>query len=310
MERDLALIRSKRAERDRAVGVLKTQSVNEALIERENEKSAFDENINSKQISKTSGEKEANDTIMTDSIVKTEAPNPFTVDRTKNPSLHDKRNANKTMPVSTLEAPQYVSDFKGLAVTTDASTNHKLSSPKSESRQQDSTSNSQDQLLETPTTTNLRENDFETMFNDIEPADGDDGKEFDAVSPTDNHHKDTGFEQNHKSNEDLHNINATSNEDINTLLPGLENFVNEGDEFSMVGVPAVSTLPTTSLSLNEMTTVSTDSLRFETAPTESNFEDLFSSGNFVDGTEDYELNGNSNVEDTADFDDWLREHIT
>lgn len=304
------MIRSQRAERDKATGVLKTQLAHEDLVESETEKLVFDENIHSKPTPKTPGKNEANDTIMTDSIVKTEALDPFTVDGTKNPSLYDKRNADKTVPVSALKDPQRISDVKELVVTTEASTNHKLSSSKSESRQQDNTSNSQDQPLETPTTANLRENEFETMFNDTESADHDDGKGFDAVSPTGNHlHQGTHSEQNHESNEELHNINATSNEDINTLLPGLESFVNEGDEFPMINIPAVSTLPTNSLNLNEMTTDPADSPRFETAPTESNFEDLFSSGNFVDDTEDYELNGNSNVEDTADFDDWFRTNI-
>lgn len=198
---------------------------------------------------------------------------------------------------------------KGLSLTVDPSPASKEStSQKVIMEGHDDPGKQLEPPIETPTTANLRESDFETMFNDTEAVGGtqgldqglDFGLEFSVGAQGLN---DVSFENSAMKDDDLTNLNTTSNEDINTLLPGLENYVNASDDFSIVGPAAGPTLPnSTGATANRTLTPQAP----EPIPTESNFDDLFSSDNFLDDGGDYGMERNGDITDLGNLDDWFK----
>lgn len=211
-----------------------------------------------------------------------------------------------TSPASS-EIQQGTINSNGMALTVDPSPASKMpNASKIIVGGQSDPSNQTEQPMETPTTANLRESDFETMFNDTEAVrtqEVDFGLDF-----TSNAHdlNDTGFENGSLQNEDLTNLNAASNEDINTLLPGLENYVNASDDFAIIGLTTETTLPNSnSAKVNDTSAPPA----LEPVLTESNFDDLFPSSNFIEDAEDYEMNGTGDLNDLEDFDDWFKSNV-
>ena len=153
---------------------------------------------------------------------------------------------------------------------------------------------------------------FESMFNDLEQPSNANSLDFDlGFSTSQDLLNDSVFENIDMTNtEESANLNATSAEDINTLLPGLESYVNDGGDFSMIELPMttmpeVTTGPVATSAGTEVATMGTSNAPgggqgMDVVPTESNFDDLFGSGDWA---------GDGDMGDGAmvDFDeDWFK----
>ena len=94
--------------------------------------------------------------------------------------------------------------------------------------------------------------DFESMFNDTDLAAADDSLNFDDVEfSTDPAMTQAILNNNNFANiaistTDIPNLPATTNEDIDSLLPGVESYLNADTDFSSLDIPPSSTLPETS----------------------------------------------------------------
>lgn len=151
---------------------------------------------------------------------------------------------------------------------------------------------------------------FESMFNDLSPTQNGTNLDFDlGFSTTDDL---LDFENIDMTNTvETANLNANQAEDINTLLPGLENYVNDSSDFSMIDLP-MEPLPgetaaaapvngVTDGGIGGVTGVGEGRHVVETAPMESNFDDLF--GSAGDWSGDGDLGDGAMV----DFDeDWFK----
>lgn len=295
MERDLALIRSKRAERERAAGALKARSPD---IDLENAGTDQPGSAGETPPSVEESDKpKPDDAIMMD-ISAAENQDLVNLESTsKNPT------SEKIVPVSQ-DTPRNGDNSKGLAISIDSHSAKGVSLPNGGTKEQN-----HDDLLEqrpeTPTTANLRDTDlFETMFNDTETASGNDTMNFDLNFSADP----SSFQNVMMTNEALTNFNSTSSKNINTL-PGLERYVNPGVDFAMDDVAPAMTLPESNAKANTATVATSAPKGFGSAQIESNFDDLFSSNGFIEGSGDYDMTGEGNISDLAVFDDWFKPDI-
>lgn len=146
--------------------------------------------------------------------------------------------------------------------------------------------------------------DFDTMFNNDSGATGPNALNFGLDFSSSNATMVTG------SKTDVNNLETTSSEDINSLLPGLENYVNADgdsamDEFAMLDVAEGDTVPNAALStaLQQTSTASQNTPgkasvgSGNTASTDANLDIFFEADNLEDG-------GNGEVK-IFDFDDWF-----
>lgn len=316
MERDLRLIRSKRAEQDKAEGLLKVRSHDEndtkKVPEKMSEKTVGFGDMSKKLSSvKSSETKITADVVMVDAHTKaatTEPDTKKTTVRLNHPSALGSASGKQEIPQQT-KRPQ------DLAVSQEPNSMYTQPSPPIAFQAQGNTFNMPDQSVETPTTANLRDADFETMFNDTEAAGNDDIIDFDLGFSADANISndilnEATFENIAMSNEDLAKLTATSNEDINTLLPGLEKHLNAADGFSMMNITASSSFPESSSKADQVTVNALAPSGFDSTVPESNFEDLFSSTNFEEETGDYDMSGDGNIGDIADLEDWFNTEAT
>lgn len=292
MERDLALIRSKRAERDRAAGLLKTLKPNENPIVKAEEVGSLD----LKALGKESETKEREDVVMVDSPLEPLAKETLKINTSTKPLKPG------------LENPDLVGRGIGQAAKASMTIDtQKPSSPDAAKKEQVLP----DQLMETPTTANLGDSAFESMFNDTDNPDGDDMIDFDfSAGATLNQQilNETAFDNVVVNNREIQNLDTTSNEDINSLLPGLENHLDAANNMPTVIQAAASVLNNNANSTVAAPTSAPQG--FETAPTESNFDDLFSSSEFIEGTGDFNMTTEGNLDELGDFDDWWRSDET
>ena len=163
-----------------------------------------------------------------------------------------------------------------------------------------------DGALETPTTANLRDAHFDSMFNDTELAGGTDSIDFLDFSAEGDIGQDllneNTFGNMTAGTDGFSSLNTTSNEDINTLLPGLDNFVNASDNF-MMDIPA----NTSSSQAQETTKSSADAAG--TAPMESSFDDMFDFGSGdidMGGTDGDMGDDNASIGDFGEFENWFK----
>ncbi|KAA6408536.1 MAG: hypothetical protein FRX48_07618 [Lasallia pustulata] len=176
-------------------------------------------------------------------------------------------------------------------------------------------SNGHPTAIQVPTSAELQDADFESMFNDVEGADADNDINFDLDFSADaNMGQDlinaNAFGNITNTNNGLIDLNAASNEGINTLLPGLENYVHDGEDFTMLDIPPATTLPAgavlppaTKAGNNNVAEAGADA-----PPVESNFDDMFyGSGDFsMGGAEDSDM-GDDGIGDFGDFDEaWFK----
>lgn len=295
MERDLAVIRSKRAERERAAGALKARSSVEDL-----------DNTNVEQPGATRE--------MPPSVEESDKPKPDDLIMIDVPAAenHDLINLEKMSknptPENTISAAQNIprdaANSKGLAIFIDPHSEKAASTPNGGTKEQNR-DDWPEQRLETPTTANLRENDFETMFNDTETAGGDDGMSFDLNFSADASLHPSSFQNAAISNVDPTNFKTTSNQDIKTFPLGLEGYVNTGEDFPMVDVAPAKILPGSDFKANTAAVATSAPQGFGSEP-ESSFDDLFSSNGFIEGSGEYDMTGEGNISDLADLDDWFK----
>ena len=163
-----------------------------------------------------------------------------------------------------------------------------------------------DGALETPTTANLRDAHFDSMFNDTELAGGTDSIDFLDFSAEGDIGQDLLNENTFRNmtagTDGFSNLNTAPNEDINTLLPGLDNFVNASDNF-MMDIPA----NTSSSQTQETTKSSVDAAG--TAPIESSFDDMFDFGSGdidMGGTDGDMGDDNASIGDFGEFENWFK----
>lgn len=310
MERDLTLIRTKRAERERAAGALKAK-ISVANMEGNQRGNVSDAMEITRSVPPVEGPGKPGleDIVMMDhpadlQYEKHESIGPGTISK----ALESKKTVSALQ-----ELPRDSNNSKGLAISIDMKPSNNMTSSPQVGTTRENNDEMSEQHLETPTTANLRDTDFETMFNDTENAGGDDVMDFDLGFPTDNKTNQeimnsSSFQNIAMNNDDLKNFNATSNEDLNTLLPGLETFVNAGDDFS-IGIPTTSAQPENITNTKKAATISAPQ-DFVSAAVESNFDDLFSSEGFAEGAGNYDMSGNGNIDDIEDLDEWFKTDIT
>ena len=224
MERDLRNIRKKRAERDRARDRANGIPSPSALAKEADEKaqkanaSAFEDTA---QI-QVPGEGEE---ILMDE--------------------HGVAKTDEDKVIGTNQGmPQDSENSAGLAITMAAGTaTNDQDQPKPENQQPGDEMNASDAMMDTSDAANAEF--FESMFND-DLVSADDTMNFgDFGFPMDTNtnqplNSDTNLQTPSLPNVDMNNLNSTSNEDINSLLPGLENYVT-GSDFSNINIPSTST---------------------------------------------------------------------
>ncbi|KAK0507979.1 hypothetical protein JMJ35_009868 [Cladonia borealis] len=246
MERDLRNIRKKRAERDRARDRANGIPSPGALAREADEKaqqanaSAFEDTA---QI-QVPGEGE--ETLMDE---------------------HGVAKTDEDKVIGTSQGmPQDSENSAGLAITMPAGTaTNGQDQAKNENQQAGDEMNASDAMMDTSDAANVEF--FESMFND-DLVSADDTMNFgDFGFPIDTNtnqtlNNDSTLQNSALPNVDLNNLTSTSNEDINSLLPGLENYVT-GSDFSNINLPATSsTQPDT----NQATTTTTTTNAAGSAP--------------------------------------------
>ena len=223
MERDLRNIRKKRAERDRARDRANGIPSPGALAKEADEKaqqanaSAFEDTA---QI-QVPGEGE--ETLMDE---------------------HGVAKTDEDKVIGTSQGmPQDSENSAGLAITMPAGTaTNGQDQAKNENQQAGDEMNASDAMMDTSDAANVEF--FESMFND-DLVSADDTMNFDdfgfSMDTNTNQplNSDTALQTPSLPNVDLNNLTSTSNEDINSLLPGLENYVT-GSDFSNINIPATS----------------------------------------------------------------------
>lgn len=295
------MIRSKRAERNKAQEAIKLRDSNH-----ENEGARGNEGEKQHQ-----GESQStivvlehnkhNDVIMIDDE-ETVTPTPM-LDKSKPIIVPDGADINRTnQTLSKIRTGAINSNVSPRTVDPSLASEVPNTSKVIPGGQSDSI-NQSEQPTETPTTANLRESDFETMFDDTEAIRTQElnfGLDFTASAHDLN---DTSFENGPLQNEDVTSLNTASNEDINTLLPGLENYVNASDDFATIGFTTDTTLS------NNNSAKAKDALApqaLEPVLAESNFDDLFHpTNNFIEDADDYEMDGTGDINGLEDLDDWF-----
>lgn len=146
-----------------------------------------------------------------------------------------------------------------------------------------------DQTTETPKTSNF---DFESMFNDTDFVHADGSMNFGVDFPTTERINedmliDSAFNDVIMSNTDTGSLLPTTNEDINALLPGFDAYVNAGNNTAGGNDTIPSSLPQGSRSTIAETTSTAAATTTEPAATESAFDgNFFDADNFTmgDGT--------------------------
>lgn len=147
--------------------------------------------------------------------------------------------------------------------------------------------------------------DFESMFNDTDLVNTDDTNfniDFSTDNVSQNIMGDSAFENINMSDADMANAAPTSNEDINSLLPGLENYVNADTDMTNLVMPATSTLPPPAQSLPTVATGVLAPNAVKMVTVDPSLDHLFDGIDFdMPATEGDEM-GDSNLVNLDDFD--------
>ncbi|KAL2048352.1 hypothetical protein N7G274_000263 [Stereocaulon virgatum] len=272
MERDLRLIRKKRAERDRerdrALGIPSPSSPAKAINDNHQQNvDASNGKASAAQMQGPDGE----DLLIAGDSAKA---NPL--------GLHD-GSQGKTSEGEVIGAeqgmPQDSENSVGLAITmpsdTITTTDNQANSTEN---QPEDVPPAPEASLDLPDASDL---DFESMFNDTDLVGGNDinfediGFPMDAAVNQDILNNNTLLDTN-MSNTDITNLASTSNEDINSSLPGLGNFVNADTDFSNINMPATSTQPEIAQGAPVANMGASTSNPAKTIPADTtNFEELF-----------------------------------
>ncbi|CAL8574033.1 hypothetical protein XPA_000007 [Xanthoria parietina] len=322
-ERDLSTARTKRAERQRAAaGTLKTRSPGGVV------KSTAPKG-SPKVVPSAAPEPEKKEL--------TEEPPPTASDDLKEePETADPEpvGVTKPVPVNTdvitetvntepFSIPNSLSqdpnEPKGLAISLDQtpSASAPADPPKTEPEFSGAAIHASSRIDAIPQ--NFSSADFESMFEDPELPGANDEIDFDLAFPSDNANESTGLLDPSAfanlplgDNENTGNPNLGSvDEDLTTLLPGLENYVNDGNEFQLPDMTGSKLFnsntnddglkPDDSSIMDQGHGNRPDMPSFDAPMPASHFEDMFGVDSYMNGTGDDELGG------TGDFDeDWFR----
>ncbi|KAL8967854.1 MAG: hypothetical protein Q9183_002735 [Haloplaca sp. 2 TL-2023] len=331
-ERDLSAIRIKRAERERlATGTLRARSPNGAansVPSKVSPKQPVSTEIQSSQkkgpaLSENTGGDGSKDVVMTEAMPPASDPKPTPEE--KSPTT------NGEIKSEPFGIPQNLAEDsdqpKGLAITFEERPSVSAPAPdniKPESKEPAP----QESKHETSVSASLQDADFDSMFNDANMSGTTDDINFDLAFSTDDGAARTDL-LNESAFQDISmpavggdfNTNATTaNEDITDLLPGLENYVNGGNDFTASipdmsiselhnnynGIPpAAKSGPAAKNSSGDQIPSSSDppTSVAANAPIESSFEDMFGIDSYMNGTGDDEMGGAGGV---GDFDeDWF-----
>lgn len=297
MERDLALIRTMRAKREQEAQALEAEKSAKELADRLMEKSA-DIALPAFRLDET-GNAEPEDAIMLDQPAN-QGSNPYDSPNSKDvPSSRGPEN-----PILVSEVlPRQTGGSKGLVMSIDTRPQEKAPfSPNALKRQ--NTADTTDQNLETPLTANLRDMEFETMFNDTENAESSSGMEFNfSFAPA------ASMDQG-PVNESSQSVGLSSKDSINPLTLNennstlsFENYVNTGHEFSMTGIASSSKIPPTGSNANK---IAASSALQDSGTTDMQLDNAYKySHNFATAPENYDMGG-EDIMDMDDLDDWLK----
>ena len=308
MERDLLLLQKKRIERERIAKGLKAQPSPEEITRpiplSDDEPPETSRSTNAAQ---SREETNGNDTMMTNSgpeaglIGSNDEPHPEAPQNQDEGKDGDNITGNSGMPHD-------ADNSMDLATTVAQDSTEITEPPKSPVKNPSGATPG----AEAPLDSSAADLDFESMFNDTDLTGGDNAMNFGLDFPSDGNLNqdvlnDSAFESIEISNADISNLGATTSEDINTLLPGLENYVNAGTDFSNINIPILPTLPETSQGTNAGNVSTTAQVSAQPAVAESSFDDIFGSGDYsMGGTGDDGL-GAGTLGDFEDFDeDWFK----
>ncbi|KAL8872037.1 MAG: hypothetical protein Q9174_002261 [Haloplaca sp. 1 TL-2023] len=333
-ERDLSLIRKKRAERERAAtGAVRAptpdgaangipsklspkQAVSTAIPSPNNKASALSKNTGDADDSK--------DVTMAEAMPPASDPKPPTENA---PVTNDAiKTESFKMPQDLTEDPDQP---KGLAITFDERPSGSAAAPTPGNLKPDSKEPAQqDTKQETPVSASLQDANFDSMFDDTNLPGTSDDINFDLAFSTDDGAVTTDL-LNESAFDNIampavggdFNTNATTaDEDITDLLPGLENYVNGGNDFT-ASIHDMSSselqnnyngIPPAAKSNDAAKNTGGDQVASSSeapttvagnAPIESSFEDMFGIDSYMNGTGDDEMGGAGGV---GDFDeDWF-----
>ena len=306
MERDLSLLHQRRIERERIANGLKAQpSPGEATRIPQFGDKEPSEASPANNIAQSSREAKEEDIMMTDPITDADLVSSKDEPQTQAPENRDDDNNITSDP----GMPQDAENSMGLAITMPQDSIAEAAKPPKSPEKRNSGATP---AAEAPLDSNTTDLDFESMFNDTVLTGGDDTMNFglDFSSEANLNHdvlNDSAFDNIEMSHADMSSLGATSSEDINTLLPGLENYVNAGTDFSNINIPVTSTLPETSQVAPVGTSGAPAPTSAQPVIADSSFDDIFASGDFsMDGTGDDGMGGGS-FDDLEDFDEeWFK----
>lgn len=300
MERDLRVIRQKRAERDRANGLLPALSPPKAAGDASQKaEGASTEAASAAPTREPPGVSGIEDTQMTDQAAdfRPQAP---TAQMQELPPKTDDRNVIGTMS----GMPQDPENSAGLAITIPPESTAKVEGQPDniDKRPTNTTAAAPEVPLDT---TDPVDFDFESMFNDTDLVNTDDTTNFNLDFSTDdvsqNIMNDSAFENIKMGDADMTNVATTSNEDINSLLPGLENYVNADTDISNLGISATSALPQPTQVVPAATTSALAPNAGEMAPVDPSLDHLFDGIDFDMPSTGGDDMGDSNLVDLDDF---------
>lgn len=313
-ERDMRKVRAKRAEREKAAGILtrpagvvknRSPSAETKQSPKATDAKGIEETAKASEavtdVPGQTGEQmmvNGNEAADTTQLGKVEPPATALSAPTQNSLKKDEMAALHNDTTQT-ENPTIASSTKAQGTNPEESALRPSSPKKTQPDAIPAPTNEEKPASEEPST-NPEAAPFESMF-DLEQPEFDLDLSNGQDLLNDSLFEDLGAPSNNE-NPDL-NANATSTEDINTLLPGLENYVNDNGDFSMIDLPVGGTMAQDAAMPNGTTTaaeaqgtttaaaeatVATDGMTATQAlemPMESNFDDLFGSGEWGDSGE-------------------------
>ncbi|KAI4170619.1 MAG: hypothetical protein LQ343_004851 [Gyalolechia ehrenbergii] len=328
-ERDLSSIRAKRAARERAAagiphakapnGIMKedtpnvTPNQNEVVADQTNQDQPEQKAHGANGISTA-------DMSMTDEPILTNGHN----SSPKNTEITD---TTKTESLSIpSELPEDPEKPKGLAISPAQPPTPPTTVPPNLKTANDADLPSNDRTSQPPSSAGLPDAEFESMFNDTNLPDSTNDLNFDLNFSTEDANGSSdlldasAFQNIALPNGDAmgDTSNPTANEDLTTLLPGLENYVNGSHDFAITSLPDMNadflnsngngdtnSIPGASSTAGDGTTM--QAAAEPTAPIESSFEDMFGLDSYMNGTGDDELGGTGNMGEVGDFDEsWFK----
>ncbi|KAL9593941.1 MAG: hypothetical protein Q9219_007307, partial [cf. Caloplaca sp. 3 TL-2023] len=332
-ERDLSSIRAKRAARERAAaGLLRPKTPNGVSKKSSPNGSprrthvATQQKIPDQQMLQS---EERDGTVGTnDPPSKTEEVVEMNGDISITNNAEPILDTVKTEPFSIPEElPEDPQQPKGLAITLDQTSDPPTSVPP-DVKTEDNAAKPlvEDDGAQQSLSDDIQDADFESMFNDPDlPNTANDltyDFNFSAEDTSGNNDLlDTSAFQNISlPNGDTNelSLDPTATEDLTTLLPGLENYVNGSNDFSITNLPDINTdfLTTDGSSNANQASIVTDAAEAKRlgqvsaesrAPIESSFEDMFGLDSYMNGTEGDGLGSAGNMGEVGDFDeDWFK----